>query len=163
MPTATPEPSSAAAARRMLNTRRRDTPFELAVRRRIHALGLRYFVDRPIPGVTRARPDIVFPRIRVAVFLDGCFWHRCPIHGSSPTANGTWWRTKLDQNAARDKRHNRELRQAGWRVLRFWEHEDPARVVETIHSAVVEEAAPKRLTAKERSARRRRGARPSSD
>lgn len=104
-------------------------------------MGLRYFVDRRISGVTLARPDVVFPRVRIAVFLDGCFWHGCPTHGSTPSANGAWWRAKLAANVARDRRHDQELRQAGWRVLRFWEHEDPARVAETIHSAVVEEAA----------------------
>ena len=120
----------------MLNTKRRDTPFELAVRRRLHASGLRYFVDRSIRGVSRARPDVIFPSSKVAVFLDGCFWHCCPFHGSTPSANGDWWRRKLAANASRDRRHNCELRRAGWQVLRFWEHEEPEEVAAAIRATV---------------------------
>jgi DNA mismatch endonuclease (patch repair protein) len=66
---------------------------------------------------------VVFPRRRLAVFVDGCFWHRCPEHGSKPKANGDWWRQKLDANVARDRRNDAALSQAGWTVLRFWTHE----------------------------------------
>lgn len=125
-----------AVRRRMRNTPRRDTPFEIAVRKRAHALGLRYRVDRGVPGVTRARPDLVFAGRRVAVFLDGCFWHSCPIHRSAPATNREWWAAKLRANADRDERHRRELEGAGWTVLRFWEHEDPATVAAEIAAAV---------------------------
>lgn len=132
-----PPASSPAALRRMKNTRRRDTDVEVAIRRRLHARGLRYRVDAAIPGVTRARPDIVFPRERVAVFIDGCFWHRCPIHGTEPNANRQWWKEKLDANVARDRRHDYELAAAGWHVLRLWEHEDVVAAADAIAHAVI--------------------------
>lgn len=117
----------------------RDTPFEVAARKRAHALGLRYRVDRGFPGVTRGRPDdLVFAGRRLAVFLDGCFWHSCPIHGSAPAANREWWAAKLRANADRDRRRRREFEGAGWTVLRFWEHEDPAAVAAEIATAVRE-------------------------
>lgn len=72
----------------------------------------------------RSRADIVFPRERVAVFVDGCFWHRCPVHGTTPKNNREWWVAKLDGNVERDRRVDEELRRAGWRIVRVWEHED---------------------------------------
>lgn len=120
-----PVPSSDSVTRRMQNTPTRDTPAELAVRRRLHAGGLRYLVDvRPEPSLRR-KADIVFTRARVAVFVDGCFWHDCPIHGSAPKSNADWWRAKLDSNASRDRDTDRRLAEVGWAVLRVWEHEDP--------------------------------------
>ncbi|NBV22498.1 MAG: very short patch repair endonuclease [Proteobacteria bacterium] len=68
------------------------------------------------------RPDFVFPKLRLAVFVDGCFWHGCPRHGTQPKGNGAFWRKKLAANVARDRRVNRALRRSGWRVLRIWEH-----------------------------------------
>jgi DNA mismatch endonuclease (patch repair protein) len=118
----------------MLNTPRRDTPCEVAVRRELHRRGLRYRVDRPIPGVTKARPDITFPAQRVAVFIDGCFWHLCPEHGTVPTANEWWWREKLEGNVARDQRHNTALGAAGWTVVRIWEHVEPVEAADIIES-----------------------------
>jgi DNA mismatch endonuclease, patch repair protein len=120
-----PRASSADALRRMKATRRRDTAAELAVRRLVHAAGLRFQVDRPILGMRR-RPDLVFPRAKIAVFIDGCFWHSCPRHGTFPKANSDWWADKLRTNRRRDSATNRQLRRAGWSVLRFWEHEEPA-------------------------------------
>lgn len=120
----------------MRNTRQRDTPFELAVRRRVHARGLRYLVDHSIAGVTRARPDLVFRGARVAVFLDGCFWHSCPIHGTRPRRNEAWWAAKLAANRERDARHRAELTAAGWTALRFFAHEDPGAVADEIERAV---------------------------
>lgn len=109
---------------RMQNTRRRDTGPEIALRSLLHRAGLRFFVDRsPLHGCRR-RADIVFPRIKLAVFVDGCFWHSCPQHGTLPRANHHWWVEKL--------KSNQQLSTAGWTVLRFWEHEEPqcaARVV----------------------------------
>ena len=116
-------------------TKQRDTPVELELRRLLHSRGLRYRVDYSIKGVTRARPDIAFPRQKVAVFVDGCFWHSCPEHGTLPKANREWWRAKLADNADRDRRHDQELESAGWTVLRFWEHEaspDDAAAVERV-------------------------------
>jgi len=104
---------------------RRDTGPELALRRELHRRGVRFFVDRaPLPGLRR-RADLVMPRRKVAVYLDGCFWHRCPIHGTSPRNNADWWRAKLDGNVVRDRDTDRRLAEAGWTVIRFWEHEDP--------------------------------------
>ena len=108
----------------MQATPRRDTAPELALRRRLHALGLRYYVDRqPLPSCRR-RADIVFPRLKLVVFLDGCFWHLCPKHGSWPKANAGWWRTKLLANRERDRETDLRLRRAKWTVIRIWEHED---------------------------------------
>ena len=109
----------------MKRTRQRDTPGELALRREIHAMGLRYRVDvSPIPGLRR-RADVVFSRARVAVFIDGCFWHQCPIHGTLPKSNAVWWKNKLDLNVVRDRDTDVRLREAGWKVVRLWEHESP--------------------------------------
>lgn len=118
-----PEASSPVVRRRMQATPQRDTPCELAVRRAVHRLGLRFFVDRPVGG-TRRRADLLFPRQRVAVFVDGCFWHGCSSHGTWPKANAAWWRMKIRANVRRDRDVNVALAGTGWRVLRFWEHEE---------------------------------------
>lgn len=118
-----PEPSSAAVSVRMQRQKRRETGIELALRRDLHRRGLRYRIHRrPVPGVRR-EADVVFTRQKVAVFVDGCFWHGCPGHGSWPTANADWWRTKIEMNRARDQDTNVRLGEAGWTVLRVWEHE----------------------------------------
>jgi len=103
---------------------RRDTAPELALRRELHRLGRRFFVDRPVSGRCRVRPDLVFPRARIAVFVDGCFWHFCEEHAHLPKANAELWRTKLLANRQRDARNQAILTSEGWRVLRFWEHEE---------------------------------------
>jgi len=108
---------------------RRDTGPELAVRSCLHRDGLRFFVDRSVrfpSGVVR--PDIIFPTIRVAVFIDGCFWHGCPDHGTNPQRNRDYWGPKLARNRARDVAVDMGLRSAGWQVLRHWEHEEAERV-----------------------------------
>ena len=132
----TPAPSSDDAAARMRATRQVDTDAEMDVRRELHRRGLRYRVDYPIRGVTRARPDIVFTKQKVAVFIDGCFWHSCSQHATTPRANQNWWVEKLAANVERDGRHQSELENAGWLVLRFWEHEDPEDVVSHVESEV---------------------------
>ena len=103
----------------------KDTGAELAVRRLLHAAGLRYRVEYPVPGMARRRIDVAFTRARVAVLIDGCFWHGCPEHATRPKANAEWWRKKLDRNMARDLETTEHLIAQGWTVLRFWEHESP--------------------------------------
>jgi DNA (cytosine-5)-methyltransferase 1 len=120
-----PPASNEVIVRRMRSTKRRDTKPELALRSELHRLGLRFFVDRAIVG-TRRRADILFPRDRVAVYVDGCYWHACPDHGTTPKANREWWVAKLEANQARDQDTVAKLCAAGWTVLRFWEHDDPA-------------------------------------
>jgi len=110
---------------RMQRQRRRDTAPEVTLRRALHRRGLRFRVDRsPITGMRR-RADIVFGSTRVAVFVDGCFWHGCPLHGTYPTKNAAWWHAKLAANRTRDRDTDARLREAGWTVLRVWEHEEP--------------------------------------
>lgn len=104
----------------MSRIRGSDTGPELAIRRRLWAAGVRYRVALRIPEGGRA--DIAVPRARLAVFIDGCFWHNCPLHGARPKTNVDFWRRKLDGNRQRDARQTRALVESGWTVLRFWEH-----------------------------------------
>lgn len=123
----------------MRSNRHRDTGPELAVRSLLHARGLRYRVDLPMKiGDVRIRPDVVFPRKRVAIFIDGCFWHCCPEHQSLPATNTSYWLPKLRENVERDAFQSKLLRKAGWRVLRFWEHEEPNDVAAAIEQVVGE-------------------------
>jgi len=116
----------------MRANRRRDTAPELKVRRLLHAAGLRYRVDaRPILSM-RYRADIIFSKRRIAIFIDGCFWHRCPLHGTLPRSNAEYWGPKLARNVSRDIDVSKALHNAGWTVLRFWEHDDPAGVAAKI-------------------------------
>jgi DNA mismatch endonuclease, patch repair protein len=113
--------------RSMLANRSSDTGPERRLRSELHRLGLRFrkaYVVRA--GELRTRPDVVFTRARVAVFLDGCFWHRCPEHGSDPKANGAYWNPKLKANVRRDRLVDRTLAASGWLVIRVWEHEPAA-------------------------------------
>jgi DNA mismatch endonuclease, patch repair protein len=122
----------------MRSNRRRDTRPELAVRRLVHGAGLRYRVDyAPLRDQRRLRADLVFTRAKVAVFVDGCFWHGCPQHHTVAKSNADFWAAKVADNRARDKRVTATLGAAGWTVLRFWEHEDPADVVTRIVDAVL--------------------------
>jgi DNA mismatch endonuclease (patch repair protein) len=101
----------------------RDTRIEMALRRELHGWGLRYRTHlRGLPG----RPDVALTRARIAVFVDGCFWHSCPEHGSSPRHNGDWWAAKLAANVERDRRKDEQLAGLGWLPVHVWEHEDPA-------------------------------------
>lgn len=132
----TPPASSAAARATMRANRARDTRPELALRRELHRRGLRYRVDfAPVRGL-RCKADVVFTRARLAVFVDGCFWHSCPFHATRPTSNAEWWRAKLEANMARDRRNDRELAAAGWRVLRCWEHEPAIEVADRVQAAL---------------------------
>ncbi|MFY7070452.1 very short patch repair endonuclease [Nocardiopsis changdeensis] len=120
----------------MRANRGRDTGPELAVRRLVHAAGLRYRVSaRPLPALRRTA-DLVFTRRRVAVFVDGCFWHGCPEHHTTARTNAAYWAEKVRANRERDADTDRRLGEAGWTVLRFWEHEEPAAVAERIVAAV---------------------------
>lgn len=134
-----PEASSPQALRRMQRQRRNGTAPEMAIRRLVHGRGLRYRVDAPLPitGVRR-RADLLFSRARLAVFVDGCYWHSCPDHGSRPKANAGWWASKLAANVQRDRDTDRRLQEAGWRVMRIWEHENPAEAAGHIISQVQE-------------------------
>lgn len=107
----------------MRGNRQSDTTLEVRVRSELHRRGLRFRKQLPITaGNVRVRADVVFPRQRVAVFLDGCFWHRCPEHGNSPRVNSDYWSAKLDRNVEHDQRVTAALDAAGWIVLRIWEH-----------------------------------------
>lgn len=119
------KPTSAAATAMGKANQRADTKPELALRSALHRLGYRFRKDYPIrlPGQRPIRPDVVFTRRRVAVFIDGCFWHRCPEHCILPRSNVGYWHPKLAANAARDARVNYVLAENGWTVLRLWEHE----------------------------------------
>lgn len=122
----------------MQGNRRRDTKPELAVRRLVHAQGLRYRVDaRPLPHLNR-RADLVFARARVAVMIDGCYWHGCPEHGTRAKTNDEYWASKIARNVERDLETNQLLSEAGWVVLRAWEHEDPTAVCRRIVASVRE-------------------------
>lgn len=131
-----PVPSSPGVSARMSRARRRDTKPEMLVRREAHHRGLRYRVDASLPGIPRRRADMVFAGPKVAVFVDGCFWHSCPEHTSIPKSNHDWWVRKLDANRARDRETDAHLTGLGWTVLRFWEHEDPVAAVDHVERAV---------------------------
>ncbi|WP_405442788.1 very short patch repair endonuclease [Streptomyces niveus] len=128
-------PSSAAVSARMSRQPSRDTAPEVAVRKLLHSAGLRYRVNVPVPGMPRRTIDIVFGPAKIAVFLDGCFWHGCPQHATRPKSNAEWWRTKLDKNIARDRETTEHLEARGWTVLRFWEHENPEAISQTVARA----------------------------
>lgn len=104
----------------MARIKGRDTRPEILLRKALWRRGLRYRVNKRIEGI---RPDVVFIGSRLAVFADGCFWHACPLHGTQPVTNQEYWRKKLRRNVERDAENNRALQEAGWRVLRLWEHE----------------------------------------
>ena len=114
----------------------RDTAPELAVRRRVHAAGCRVRVGFAPRPELRGKADIVFTRRKVAVFVDGCFWHSCPEHGTMPTANREWWELKLARNAERDAETNQLLADAGWTVIRVWEHEDVGTAAERVQATL---------------------------
>lgn len=119
----------------MKKQRRRDTKPEAALRSELWRRGLRYRVDVAVVG-RRRRVDIAFTRAKVAVFVDGCFWHCCPEHGSVPKANREWWLQKLGANERRDRDTDSELHAAGWLTIRVWEHEDPIEAADRVEVAV---------------------------
>lgn len=120
----------------MRGNRGRDTGPELALRRAVHARGLRYFVNRRPVKTVRRTADLVFPTAHVAVFVDGCFWHGCPEHHSAPKTNADFWSGKVQRNRERDAETDRLLTDEGWTVLRIWEHVSVAEAVDLVHLAV---------------------------
>ena len=118
-----PVPSSPEASRRMAATRGANNRADRLLRSALHRRGLRFWTQRRLISGSTRTVDIVFPCARLAVFVDGCFWHDCPIHGSRPKANADWWRRKIARNVERDRDTDRLLRELGWRILRIWEHE----------------------------------------
>lgn len=130
-----PEP---ATGRRYASLARRDTKPEVELRRILHCRGQRYRVTYRVPGLPRRSVDVAFTRARLAVFVDGCFWHGCPEHGTSPHTNSEWWTWKIQRNKDRDTDTNERLGELGWAVVRVWEHEDPEvaadRVLRTVEA-----------------------------
>ena len=121
---------------RLSKQRRRDTAPELALRKELHRRGARFFVDKaPLPGLRR-RADLVFPRRRVAVYVDGCFWHSCPQHATHPKNNAQWWADKLAANVARDRDTDERLETGGWSVVRVWEHEPANSAADEVQTAL---------------------------
>ena len=135
-----PSPTSPTATKKMRSNRRSDTKPEVLLRSLLHQYGLRFRKDYPIllPSGKRVHADIVFTRTKTAVFVDGCFWHCCPEHGTIPKSNQEYWVPKLKQNVDRDRTIDRELQSAGWIVLRLWEHVSPEAAREEVLSALNE-------------------------
>ena len=115
---------------------RRDTAPELALRRVLHARGRRYRLCYPVPGLPRRTIDIAFPGPKVAVFVDGCFWHGCPAHGTDPKANDVWWAEKLTRNAERDRETVAALTARSWLVMRVWEHENASEAADRVEDVL---------------------------
>jgi DNA mismatch endonuclease (patch repair protein) len=120
----------------MARVRQKGTRCEVELRRALHARGLRYRLQVPLLTKPRRVADIVFRRRKLAIFVDGCFWHGCPEHGTSPKSNADFWRDKIETNKRRDLDTNRRLTEAGWRVLRVWEHEDAEEAADRIMEAL---------------------------
>ena len=131
-----PLPPSAATRSRLRAQRRRDTAPELGLRRELHRRGRRFYVDRaPLPGLRR-RADLLFPRSKVAVYVDGCFWHCCPRHATQPKHNAAWWAAKLATNVARDRDTDARLAAAGWVIVRVWEHQEPSAAADLVEQVL---------------------------
>jgi DNA mismatch endonuclease (patch repair protein) len=120
----------------MQGNRKFDTAPERRIRSALQRDGLRFFVHRRPGPTVSCKVDILFPKARVAVFVDGCFWHGCPNHGTKPRVHSDWWRAKLERNRLRDLRNDEELNAAGWQVLRIWEHVEPTEAVSRVRLAL---------------------------
>lgn len=134
---APPKASSPEVSSRMKRVRRRDTGPELRLRSELHRRGLRFRVDVPVPFLPRHRADVVFGPAKVVVFVDGCFWHGCPVHGEVPKSNSTWWKAKIERVRERDVRTDEAFQAHGWLVVRVWEHEDVSAAADRVQKAVV--------------------------
>jgi DNA mismatch endonuclease, patch repair protein len=125
----TPAPLNATVSAQMQRMPRSSSGPEMAIRRELHGRGLRFRVNHPrLPG----RPDIAFTAARIAVFIDGCFWHSCPDHSVLPKNNRDWWRSKLERNVERDREKDALLEKLGWTVLHVWEHKEPLEAADEI-------------------------------
>lgn len=131
-----PNPPTPEVQRRMSAQRRGDTAPEIRLRKALFKVGLRYRCALPVPGRARRTIDIAFTKQRVAVFVDGCFWHGCPDHFVPPKANATWWREKIAGNRQRDVDTTSVLQDQGWRVVRVWEHTPSDHAVRVIRDAL---------------------------
>ncbi|MEU9231384.1 very short patch repair endonuclease [Streptomyces subrutilus] len=128
--------TTATVRTRMSRQKSRDTNVEVALRKALHAKGARYRIHRkPVKGVRR-EADIVFGPVRVAVFVDGCFWHGCPVHATWPKNNAEFWRAKIEGNRRRDLDTDARLAEAGWLTVRVWEHERPDEAAERVLAVV---------------------------
>lgn len=134
--------SSPSVRRRMQMQATKDTQPEMKLRSALHRRGLRFRVHVSVPGVIRGKVDVVFPRARVAVFIDGCFWHGCEKHRPLPQTNTDFWIKKIHQNRIRDRRFNQQLRRAGWMVIRVWEHDDVPEAADKVERIVKERLTP---------------------
>ena len=130
------QPSSQAASSRMARVRQTGTKAEIALRRELHRMGLRYRVNFQVLLKPRRIADVVFPKLKIAIFVDGCFWHGCPEHSTWPKRNAEFWKQKIEANQARDTDTDKKLREIGWTVLRFWEHELPVAAAITVKSVI---------------------------
>lgn len=124
----------------MKGNRKRDTRPEVALRSALHRVGLRFRCDYPIQVAGRrpVRVDVAFTRARVAVFIDGCFWHCCPEHSNMPRANPSYWEPKLARNVQRDAQTEAVLADLGWHTIRVWEHEDPADAAKRVRKTLAD-------------------------
>jgi DNA mismatch endonuclease (patch repair protein) len=132
----TPPPTDEVTRRRMRATRSKNSRVELALRSELHRRGRRFYLHQALFENKRYKVDIVFPRKKVAVYVDGCFWHSCPQHGSAPKSHGAWWSAKLARNRARDAFANQALSEAGWAVVRVWEHEDVLEAADRVEAVL---------------------------
>lgn len=128
--------SSETASYRMSKVGQKDTKAELKLRRELFSRGLRYRLNIPLLKKPRRVADIVFIGCRVAVFVDGCFWHGCTLHRTSPKQNQTLWKEKIEANIARDNDTNTKLKDAGWEVVRIWEHDSVQEAADHIESVL---------------------------
>lgn len=130
------QPSSPETSRRMAKVRQKGTDAETALRRELYRRGLRYRVDYEVMKKPRRMADVAFLSLKIAIFVDGCFWHGCPEHATWPKQNAEFWRQKIEANRLRDADTNSRLLENGWTVLRFWEHESPIEATDTVARAV---------------------------
>ncbi|WEV78609.1 DNA mismatch endonuclease Vsr [Janibacter cremeus] len=122
----------AVVSRRFSRQAREGTAPEVRIRQHLHARGLRFRIQHRISGLPRRRVDLAFTRVKLAVLVDGCFWHSCPVHGTTPKSNRDWWLWKLSINEQRDRDTDRRLADLGWTVLRLWEHVPPSDAADLI-------------------------------
>ena len=132
------QPSSPETSRRLAKVRQKGTNAEIELRRQLYRRGLRYRVDYGVLKKPRRVADVAFPGLRIAIFVDGCFWHGCPQHATWPKRNAEFWRLKIEANRIRDADTNARLFGIGWTVLRFWEHESPIEATDAVAQTVAE-------------------------